>query len=70
MALTEYVRDGERRIIGSVTEGFADGVAVVRDKNNRYIGRTSEKYQTTRDEHGRLVSTNTSDPGLLINRKK
>ena len=71
MSLTKrFVRDGERKIIASVTEGFADGVAVVRDKNNRYIGRTSEKFQTTRDEHGRLVSTNTSDPGLLINRKK
>jgi Zn-dependent protease with chaperone function len=32
MALTrKYVRNGERKIIGSVTSGFPDGVAVVRD---------------------------------------
>ena len=71
MALTrKYVRDGDRRIIGSITTGFADGVAVVRDKDNRYIGRTSERFETTRDEHGKLVSTNSADPGLIIGRKK
>jgi hypothetical protein len=45
MALTrKYVRDGERKIIGSVTSGFPDGVAVVRDEHNRYIGRTNERF--------------------------
>jgi len=66
----EYVRDGNRRIIGSVTEGFDDTTAVVRDENNQIAGRTSERFHTTRDKDGGLVSTNSPDPGLLFGRKK
>jgi len=66
----EYVRDGKRRIIGSVTSGFSDESATVRDEDNNLSGRTSERYDTTRDDHGKLVSINTADPGLLIGRKK
>ena len=62
--------DGKRRIIGSVTSGFSDESAVVRDEDNKLSGRTSERYDTTRDDHGNLVSINTADPGLLIGRKK
>ena len=64
-----FVRDGNRKIIGSVTAGFSDTSAVVRDEDNRIAGRSSERFQTTRDEHGNLVSTNSSDPGLLIRKK-
>ena len=66
----EYVRDGKRQIIGSVANGFSDESAVVRDEDNKLSGRTSERYDTTRDDHGNLVSINTADPGLLIRRKK
>jgi hypothetical protein len=66
----DYVRDGKRRIIGSVTSGFSDTSAVVRDEKNQITGRTSEKFRTTRDNHGNLVSINSPDPGLLIGRKK
>jgi YD repeat-containing protein len=66
----KYVRDGKRRIIGSVTSGFSDTSAVVRDEKNQIAGRTSEKFRTTRDGHGNLVSINSPDPGLLIGRKK
>jgi hypothetical protein len=31
---------------------------------------TSERFHTTRDEQRGLVSINTADAGLLINRKK
>jgi hypothetical protein len=65
-----YVRDGKRSIIGSVTMGFSDESAVVRDEGNRITGRTNERYHTTRDGHGNLLSINCSDPGLLIGRKK
>ena len=70
MLKKEYVRDGKRRIIGSVTTGFSDTSAVIRDEQNQIAGRTSERFQTTRDNHGNLVSVNSPDPGLLINRKK
>jgi len=66
----KYIRDGKRRIIGSVTTGFSDESAVVRDDQNQFAGRTSDRFDTTRDAHGNLVSLNTSDPGLLINRKR
>jgi hypothetical protein len=65
-----YVRDGKRRIIGSVTSGFSDESTVVRDEDNEITGRTSERFGTTRDAHANLESVNSADPGLLINRKK
>ena len=70
MLKKDYVRDGNRKIIASITTGFTDSSAVVRDEGNRVGGRTSERFHTTRDEHGNLVSSNSSDPGLLIGRKK
>jgi len=64
-----YIRkSGE--ILGSVTSGFSDESSVVRDEHNNIVGRVSDRFHTTRDDHGKLVSTNTSDPGLLIDRKK
>jgi hypothetical protein len=66
----KYVRDGKRQIIGSVTSGFSDESAVVRDEDNKLSGRTSERYDTTRDGHGNLVSINSADPGLLIGKRK
>jgi hypothetical protein len=66
----EFVRDGNRRIIGSITSGFSDSSEVVRDSDNHVLGRTSDRFSNTRDAHGNLVSVNTLDPGLLINRKK
>jgi YD repeat-containing protein len=66
----EYVRDGNRRIIGPVTTGFTGAFGTtVRDGSGQYLGRTSEHCGMTRDEHGNLVSINTADPGLLIKRK-
>jgi len=66
-----YIRDGEHRIIGSVTSGFTGAYdTVVKDEHERIVGRTSERFGTTRDEKGGLVSTNTADPGLLIRSKK
>jgi hypothetical protein len=66
----EFIRDGKRRIIGSVTSGFSDESAVVRDEDNKLSGRTSQRYDTTRDDHGNLVSINAADPGLLIGKHK
>jgi hypothetical protein len=66
----KYVRDGKNRIIGSITSGYSDTSSVVRDEHDQIAGRTSERFETTRDEHGKLVSVNSPDPGLLIRRKK
>ena len=65
-----YIRDGNRKIIASVTTGFSDESGVVRDEGNKINGRTSERFRTTRDGRGNLVSVDSSDPGLLIGRKK
>ena len=66
----KYVRDGKRQIIGSVTSGFSDESAVVRDEDNKISGRTSERYDTTRDDHGNLVSIDQPDAGLLLGKRK
>ncbi len=66
-----YVRDGKNQVIGSVTIGFEGSFeALVRDEHDNIIGRTSERFGTTRDGHGHLISINSADPGLLLNRKK
>ena len=71
MLKKEYIRDGEHRIIGSVTSGYVGAFdTIVKDEHEQIVGRTSERFGTTRDEKGGLVSSNSADPGLLINRKK
>lgn len=69
MLKKDYVRDGSRKIIGSVTTGYSDSSRAVRDDQDQITGRTNERFGTTRDAHGRLVSTNSADPGLLIRKK-
>ena len=66
MLKKEFIRDGTRRIIGSVTTGYSDTSAVVRDEGNHITGRTNDRFRTTRDAHGNMVSINSPDPGLLI----
>ena len=65
-----FVRDGKQQVIGSVTTGFSDSSSVVRDNSGNILGRTSERFSNTRDSSGKLVSSNTPDPGLLFNRNK
>jgi hypothetical protein len=70
MLKKDYVRDGSRRIIGSVTTGYSGGTSdVVRDEHNEISGRTSDLFNTVRDAHGNLVSSNSSDPGSWIRKK-
>jgi len=67
----KYIRDGNNRLIGSVTTGFEGSFkTLVRDEHENVVGRTSEQFGTTRDGHGNLISVDTADPGLLIDRKK
>jgi hypothetical protein len=69
MLKKKFVRDGTRRIIGSVTTGYSDTSTVVRDEGNRIAGRTSDRFHSTRDSSGKLVSINSADPGLLIRKR-
>ena len=67
----KYIRDFDGKIVGNVTTGFDSGHgSVVRDNNGEVLGRTSTRFNETRDSSSRIVSSNTADPGLLINRKK
>jgi hypothetical protein len=69
MALkTDYIRKSGQ-ILGSVTSGYADDSTTVRERGGRILGHTSDRFNTTRDSSGRLVSTNTASPGLLIKKK-
>jgi hypothetical protein len=71
MLKKKYVRDGKNKIIGSITSGLVGAYeAIVKDEHGQVRGTTSERFHTTRDEHGGLVSVNSADPGLLINKRK
>jgi hypothetical protein len=65
MLKTQYVRDGNNQIVANETH-FENGDVVVRDREGRVIGRSSETFQNTRDRNGKLASRNSDDPGLLI----
>ena len=65
MFKTKFIRDGEDHIIANETH-FENGDVVVRDREGRIVGRTSKRFQNTRDAEGRLSSRNDEDPGLLI----
>jgi hypothetical protein len=56
-------------VVGSTTTGYSDDSTTVRDRKDNIVGHASEKFHTTRDSNGKLVSTNTSSPGLLIPKK-
>lgn len=67
----EFIRDGQRRIVGSITTGYVGSFdTLVRDEHEHIIGRTSDSFATTRDQHGKLVSIDTADSGLLIGKHK
>jgi hypothetical protein len=69
MLTKRFVRDGSRKIIGSVTSGYSDTSSVVRDERNAITGKTNERFVTTRDTNDNLKSINSADPGLLIRKK-
>lgn len=69
MALEKtYIRKSGQ-VIGCVTLGYADNSTTVRDSSGRIAGHTSEKFSTTRDAAGQLISTNSASPALLIPKK-
>lgn len=72
MALKKtFIRDANRAIIGSVTTGYVGSFErLVRNETDQVIGTTSERFGTTRDEHGKLVSINSADAGLLIGKNR
>jgi hypothetical protein len=71
MLKKEYIRDAKHQVIASITTGFVGAYeTILKDEHEQVLGTTSERFHTTRDEHGALVSTNTADAGLLIGRKK
>lgn len=66
MLKTEYIRDGQNQIIGTVTSGLPNGDIVVRDRDGKILGHANTVFNNTRDADGRLVSRNTADVGLLF----
>jgi hypothetical protein len=64
----EYGKRGGQ-VLGTITSGYSDGSTTVRDSGGRVLGHSSERFNTTRDSSGKLVSTNTASPELLIRKK-
>jgi YD repeat-containing protein len=63
-----FIRDGRNKLVGSVTSGYSDSTETVRDEKGKLLGKTNRGFSTTRDAHGKLVSINTPDAGLLFGR--
>jgi YD repeat-containing protein len=66
MLKRKVIRDGSNRVVGSVTTGYAAGTSIVRDAEGHLLGKTSERFHSTRDAQGRIISINTPDAGLLF----
>jgi len=66
MLKTEYIRDGQNQIVGTVTRGLPNGDIVVRDRDGKILGHANTVFNNTRDADGRLVSRNSADVGLLF----
>ncbi len=41
MLKKDFIRDGNRSIIGSVTSGYSDSSSIVRDQRNQITGRSN-----------------------------
>jgi hypothetical protein len=61
-----FIRDGNRRIIASVTNGYSDTSAIVRDERNQIAGRTSERFKTARDVYSSGASDSTAATDLPL----
>ena len=66
MLKTSYIRDGQNRIIGNTTSGFANGDVVARDRSGKILGHSSQAFNNTRGTNDRLVSTNTAEAKILF----
>lgn len=65
MALrTRFLRDSRNRILGTVTEGFADGSQQIKDKHGHLIGRTVPNVGT-KNMRNEIVSRS-SEVGFLF----
>jgi hypothetical protein len=67
----KYIKDGQNKVIGSVTSGYAGDTSIARDEHGSVLGQSSDLFHTTRerDSGGSLVSIDTSDAGLLFRKK-
>lgn len=66
MLKTTYIRDGQNRIIGNTTSGFASGDVVARDRSGKILGHSSQVFNNTRGTNDRLVCNNTADAKMLF----
>jgi len=64
----KFIRDGRNNLVGSLTSGYSDSTEIVRDEEGKLLGKTNRRFSNTRDAHGRLISINTPDAGLLFGR--
>jgi hypothetical protein len=59
------LRDGPNPIVGTTTTN-RNGDTVARDRSGSILGRSSLTFNNTRDESGRLTSTNRANARLLF----
>ena len=69
MLKKDFILDGNRRIIGSVTTGFNDTSRRVRDESKPNHWTHQRTFQHCPRRARQLGFINSSDPGLLIRKK-
>jgi hypothetical protein len=66
MLKTTYIRDGQNRILGNTTSGFASGEVVARDRSGKILGHSSRTFNNTRGANNQIVSINEADAKMLF----
>jgi hypothetical protein len=66
MLKVEHVRNGKNQIIGTKTNGFANGDTVARNRDGKILGHSNSKFSNTRDSNGRITSRNQADTDSLF----
>ena len=66
MLKVEHVRNGKNQIIGTKTNGFANGDTVARNRDGKILGHSNSKFGNTRDSSGRITSRNQADTDSLF----
>ena len=60
MLKTRFIRDAKNRVCGTVTSGYQDGSAAIKNKYGQLIGRVLNRPDINKDMHNRIVSQTAS----------
>lgn len=65
MLKTRIIRDSKNRVCGTVTSGYQDGSASVRNRSGALIGRVLSRQDINKDMSNRII-LHTADSGFFF----